>query len=131
LQSESDWRVYLFQQENKIVKYMMLLYTVESEVPDDDPELFQTWATLLRDLKAAGVLLDNNGLAPTANATTVRVRNGKTLTTDGPFAETHEQMGGYFLLELPDLDEAIRWAEKIPHAKYGSVEIRPLWDQVQ
>jgi hypothetical protein len=113
------------------MKYMMLLYTVESEVPENDPELFQSWITLLQELKAAGVLLDNNGLAPTANATTVRVRNGKTLTTDGPFAETHEQMGGYFVLDLQDLDEAIRWAEKIPHAKYGSVEIRPLWDQIQ
>ena len=85
----------------------------------------------MQELKAAGVLLDNNGLAPVANATTVRVRNAKTLITDGPFAETHEQMGGYFLLDLQDLDEAIRWAEKIPHAKYGSVEIRPLWDQTQ
>ena len=124
-------RVYRFQLEKKIVKYMMLLYTAESEVPEDDPELFQNWVTLLQELKAAGVLLDNNGLAPVANATTVRVRNGKALITDGPFAETHEQMGGYFLLELQDLDEAIRWAEKIPHAKYGSVEIRPLWDQIQ
>jgi len=112
------------------MKYMLLLYTTESEVPENDPELYQAWVTLLQELKAAGVLLDNNGLAPVANATTVRVRNGKTLTTDGPFAETHEQMGGYFLLELPDLDEAIRWAAKIPHAKYGSVEIRPLWDQI-
>jgi hypothetical protein len=113
------------------MKYMMLLYTADAEVPEDDPELYQNWVTLLQELKAAGVLLDNNGLAPIANATTVRVRNGKTLTTDGPFAETHEQMGGYFLLDLQDLDEAIRWAEKIPHAKYGSVEIRPLWDQIQ
>jgi len=113
------------------MKYMLLLYTPESEVPENDPALYQNWVTLLQELKGAGVLLDNNGLAPVANATTVRVRNGKTLSTDGPFAETHEQMGGYFLLELPDLDEAIRWAEKIPHATYGSVEIRPLWDQIQ
>src|SRR5215212_3321051 len=120
----------LFNRRTRSMKYMLLLYTTESEVPENDPELYQAWVTLLQELKAAGVLLDNNGLAPVANATTVRVRNGKTLTTDGPFAETHEQMGGYFLLELPDLDEAIRWAAKIPHAKYGSVEIRPLWDQI-
>src|SRR5580765_2228220 len=106
MQSELDWRVYLLQQENKIMKYMLLLYTTESEVPENTPDLYQDWVTLLQELKAAGVLLDNNGLAPTANATTVRVRNGKTLTTDGPFAETHEQLGGYFLLELQDLDEA-------------------------
>ena len=80
-----------------------------------------------KELKAAGVLLANNGLDPVTNATTVRVRDGKTLITDGPFAETHEQLGGYFLLECNDLDEAIRWAEKIPTAKYGSIEIRPLW----
>jgi hypothetical protein len=113
------------------MKYMMLLYTAESEVPDNDPGLFQEWMTLLQELKAAGVLLDHNGLAPVASATTVRVRSGKALTTDGPFAETHEQLGGFLLLELQDLDEAIRWAGKIPHSKYGSVEIRPLWDQIK
>jgi hypothetical protein len=66
-----------------------------------------------------------------ADATTVRVRNGETLTTDGPFAETHEQLGGYYLLDCKDLDEAIAWAEKFPTAKYGSIEIRPLnvWSQ--
>jgi hypothetical protein len=60
----------------------------------------------------------------------VRVRNGQTLSTDGPFAETHEQLGGFFMLDCKDLDEAMRWAAKIPHAQYGSVEIRPLWDQI-
>jgi len=113
------------------MKYMLLLYTNESEIPENATDLYQEWVTLLGELKGAGVLLDSNGLAPVANATTVRVRSGKTLTTDGPFAETHEQLGGFFMLELQDLDEAIRWAEKIPHATYGSVEIRPLWDQTQ
>ena len=75
------------------------------------------------------MLLDNNGLAPIATATTVRVRDGKTLTTDGPFAETHEQFGGYFMLDCADLDEALGWAAKISHAKYGSVEVRPLWSE--
>ena len=77
------------------------------------------------------MLLSNNSLSPVADATTVRVRDGKTLTTDGPFAETHEQLGGYYLLDCKDLDEAIAWAEKIPTAKYGSIEIRPLnvWSQ--
>jgi len=61
----------------------------------------------------------------------VRVRDGKTLITDGPFAETHEQLGGYYLLDCKDIDEALRWAAKIPSAKYGSVEVRPLnqWSQ--
>jgi hypothetical protein len=68
---------------------------------------------------------------PVTDATTVRVRNGKTLITDGPFAETHEQLGGYYLLDCKDLDEAIGWAAMIPSAKYGSIEVRPpnQWSQ--
>ncbi len=85
------------------------------------------WFAYMQEAQAAGVLLSNDGLAPVANATTVRVRNGKTLITDGPFAETHEQLGGYSVLECKDLDEAIRWAEKIPTAKYGSIRDPPLW----
>lgn len=116
------------------MKYMLLMYSKESETQEWTQEeaqaLFQTWQTLLREAKDAGVLLSNTGLSPVANATTVRVREGKTLITDGPFAETHEQLGGFILLECKDLDEALRWAAKIPHAKYGSVEIRPLWDQI-
>ena len=73
----------------------------------------------------------HNGLSPIADATTMRVREGRTLITDGPFAETHEQLGGYYVLDCQDLDEAIRWAAKIPSAKDGSIEIRPLWGQKQ
>jgi hypothetical protein len=76
------------------------------------------------------VLVANNGLAPISSATTVRVRAGKTLTTDGPFAETHEQLAGFSILECQNLDDAIGWATRIPMARYGSIEIRPLWDQV-
>ena len=78
-------------------------------------------------MEAAGVLVSSNGLSSVADATTVRVREGKALTTDGPFAETHEQLGGYYLLACKDLDEAIAWAQKIPTAQYGSIEVRPLW----
>ncbi len=92
--------------------------------------LTKTWADFVQEISASGVLISNSGLAPVANATTVRVRKDKTLITDGPFAETHEQLGGYFLVECKDLDEAIRWTQKIPTAKYGSIEIRPLWSQV-
>lgn len=114
------------------MKYMLLLYASESATANFTPEEFEkigpeTWFALMGEMQAAGVLLDNNGLAPIATATTVRVRDGKTLTTDGPFAETHEQFGGYFLLNCSDLDEALGWAAKIPHAWYGSVEVRPLW----
>ena len=116
------------------MKYMLLMYANESAVPetpeDQQAVSLQAWFALMEEMKTAGVLLSNNGLSPVANATTVRVREGKTLITDGPFAETHEQLGGFFLLECTDLDEALRWAEKIPHAKYGSVEVRPLWSEV-
>jgi hypothetical protein len=114
------------------MKYMLLMYRNESDVPETPEEqqaAAPAWNTLRKDMKAAGVLLSNNGLDPVAIATTVRVREDKTLITDGPFAETHENLGGYFLLECNDLDEVICWAEKIPSAKYGSIEIRPLWGQ--
>ena len=111
------------------MKYMLLFYWNEATVPADVSELYQAWQDVSRDAAAAGVLLSRNGLKPVSNATTVRVRDGKTLTTDGPFAETHEQLGGYFLVECKDLDEALAWAAKIPTAWYGSVEIRPLWEQ--
>jgi hypothetical protein len=118
------------------MKYMLLMYANEAKAPQTPEEyqaVAQSWYALGEELKAAGVLLSNNGLNPIADATTVRVRDGKTLTTDGPFAETHEQLGGYYLLECKDLDEAIRWAAKIPTAQYGSIEVRPLnvWSQKQ
>ena len=81
---------------------------------------------LQQDLGAAGVLESTGGL-PAGAATTIRVRDSKTLITDGPFAETHEQLGGYFLLNCENLDEAIAWAAKIPFADDGAIEIRPLW----
>lgn len=112
------------------MKYMMLIYNNASEAPEYTPEqqqaVAQAWYAFGNEAKAAGVLLSNNGLAPVSDATTVRVRNGKTLTADGPFAETHEQLGGYYILDCKDLDEAIGWAAKIPGAKYGTIEVRPL-----
>jgi len=114
------------------MKYMLLLYASESEMPKYSPEelqaLQQEWMALLKDTADARVLVASGGLSPIANATTVRVREGKTLITDGPFAETHEQLGGYFILDCKDLDEAIGWAVRIPHAATGSVEIRPWWN---
>jgi hypothetical protein len=114
------------------MKYMLLMYWHESAgptTPEELQDLRGAWSALRKEMKAAGALLGANGLDPIANATTVRVREHKTLITDGPFAETHEKLGGYFLLECADLDEAIGWAEKIPAAKYGSIEIHPLWGQ--
>jgi len=115
------------------MKYLLLMYASESQFPP--PEEIQAdvpaWHDLLKETKEAGVLVSTNGVAPGSSATTVRIREGRTMLTDGPFAETHEQLGGYFLLDCKDLDEAIRWAEKIPTVKYGSIEIRPLWSPQQ
>lgn len=111
------------------MKYMLLMYSAETEEPNSPEEqqaVQAAWGALLKEMGAAGVLESTGGL-PAANATTIRVREGKTLTTDGPFVETHEQLGGYFLLKCDNLDEAIAWAAKIPFAHEGAIEIRPLW----
>ena len=113
------------------MKYMLLIYNNENApapqmTPEQQKAEMEAWFTFGTDAEKAGVMVSNEGLAPTASATTVRVRDSKTLTTDGPFAETHEQLGGYYLLDCKDLDEAIGWAAKIPGAKYGSIEVRPV-----
>lgn len=109
------------------MKYMVLMYANEADVPRTSEEI-QAWHALRKEIRASEVYIDSGGI-PVATTTTVRIRENKTLITDGPFAETHEQLGGYFVLNCKDLDEAIRWAEKLPAAKYGSIEIRPLWPQ--
>src|SRR5579859_6176752 len=107
------------------MKYMLLMYWNQADQPTaPDTAAFQeaakAWADVNKEAQEAGVLISTNGLSPVGNATTVRVRDGKTLITDGPFAETHEQLGGYYLVECKDIDEAVRWAAKIPAAKDGS-----------
>lgn len=114
------------------MKYMLLMYAHEADAPNT-PETYQAarqaWDAFGAELQAAGVLEANSGLSPVSSATSVRVRDGKTVISDGPFAETHEQLGGYYVLNCKDLDEAIGWAAKIPTAKYGTIEIRPPWGQ--
>ena len=110
------------------MEYMLLIYHNESEkLPEaTQHQLYQEYMTFTQDISKAG---KNKGGAPleqTATATTVRVRNGKTVVTDGPFAETKEQLGGYYLVEAKDLDEAISIAARIPGAKFGSIEVRPI-----
>jgi hypothetical protein len=113
------------------MKYLLLMYAAESIDSKDSKEDLQsaakTWAEFRKEMSASGVLISSGGVPDVSNVTTLRVRNDKTMITDGPFAETHEQLGGYFVLDCKDLDEAIDWAKKIPTAKYGSIEIRPLW----
>ena len=114
-------------------RYAVLLYWPESETPGYGTPAFKqmadAFATFKGDIGTTGVMTSSEGLQPTSSATTVRVREGKTLTIDGPFAETREQLGGVWLFECKDLDEAITWAAKIPQAQTGSIEIRPLWQQ--
>ena len=81
-----------------------------------------------REVTESGAMLGGEGLQPSGTATTVQVRDGQTLTSDGPFADTREQLGGYYLLDCRDLDEAIGWAAKIPGAQNGTIEVRPVMD---
>jgi hypothetical protein len=110
------------------MKYLLLMYANDSKYSQEELQAAaKTWAEFRQEMSASGVLISSGGVPDVANVTTLRVRNEKTMITDGPFAETHEQLGGYFVVDCKDLDEAIHWAEKIPTAKYGSIEIRPLW----
>src|SRR5258706_15595071 len=110
------------------MKYILLMYANESEAPKTPEEhqaIAQAWYAYMGEAKAAGILLDNSGMDPDGTATTIRVRDGKTLITDGPFAETHEQIVAYSVLNCTNLAETIRWADKIPTSRYGSIEVRP------
>lgn len=117
------------------MKYMMLLYQDPDLAPNYSPAemqaAVQAWQAVEKDAKAAGVWVDFHGLVPAAEATTVRVRGGKTQITDGPFAETHEVLAGAYVFNCKDLDEALAWAARFPGATYGSIEVRPLnqWSQ--
>ncbi|HEV3303392.1 MAG TPA: YciI family protein [Planctomycetaceae bacterium] len=109
------------------MKYMLLIYSDEQAWTDDEREhCFAESTQLTHDLNTAGQYLGASPLHPVSTATSVRVRNGKRLVTDGPFAETREQLGGYFLIEAPDLDAAIGIAGRIPGARKGTVEVRPV-----
>jgi hypothetical protein len=111
------------------MKYMLLVYTDENAWADDEREAcYAESAALTRELHARGQYVSANPLHPVAAATSVRVREGKPLVTDGPFAETREQLGGYFMVDVKDLDEALAIAGRIPGARKGTVEVRPVLD---
>jgi len=112
------------------MEYMILIYGDERAFGGLDEAklkaMYSEYGSYTQDLMKAGVMRGGSELKPVATATTVRIRGGKVLTIDGPFAETKEQLGGYYLIEVPDLDQAVKWAAKCPGAKTGSVEVRPL-----
>jgi hypothetical protein len=112
------------------MQYLLLIYLPESQWETlgqpERQEIYAQYRDLIGDLQKTGKYLGGNELQPTSTATTVRVRNGKKAVTDGPFAETKEQLGGYFLVEAKDLDEAMAIAARIPSATTGSIEVRPV-----
>jgi hypothetical protein len=111
------------------MKYICLIYGDEAGGPQSAEEgeaLHKAYWAYTQDLQSAGKMVAGEALESVATATTVRVRGGETLTTDGPFAETKEQLGGFYLVDCDNLDEALQWAAKIPGASTGSVEVRPI-----
>jgi len=112
------------------MKYLLLIYENEASFANvseaEQGQIFEEYMTYSRGIKKNGNYLGGEALQPVATATTVRQRNGKTLTTDGPFAETKEQLGGFYMVEAKDLDEAIKLANGIPAVRTGSIEVRPI-----
>jgi hypothetical protein len=114
------------------MRYMLLIYGNENgraNVSEADQQAeMAKWFAYTEEMRAAGVSQQGDALQPTATATSVRAEGGEPLVTDGPFAETKEQLGGYYLLDVADLDEAIKWAQKCPGARYGTIELRPIME---
>ena len=114
------------------MRYLLLIASDENAQstlsPDEEATTLGEYGEWMKSMGERGVLQGGERLRPTSDATTVRVRNGDVLSTDGPFAETKEQLAGYYLVECKDLDEAIEVAGKLPGAKYGSIEVRPIWE---
>jgi hypothetical protein len=112
------------------MQYLVLIYDNEQVWNDMPPEqsqkLFGDYMAYTQEMSKAGVLRGGDALKPVSTATTLRIRDGKTLTTDGPFAETKEQLGGYYLIDVANLEEALKWAAKCPSAAFGSIEVRPV-----
>jgi hypothetical protein len=114
------------------MKYLLQIFANETEenaIPEVEMgAMMEAFGAYTEALVKAGALLGGERLRPVSDATSVRVRNGKTEVLDGPFAETREQLGGYYLIEAPDLDAALAWAARCPSASYGTIEVRPIWE---
>ena len=112
------------------MQYLLLIYGAEgqwdSRAGEEQQAIYQEYSALTTDLREQGKLISANELQPTSTATTVTVHDGEPIVTDGPFAETKEALGGYYLIEADSLDEALEWAARIPSARDGSIEVRPV-----
>jgi hypothetical protein len=108
------------------MKYIALIYSATGAEAGYEGDMMADYGQFNQDAIAASVFIAGDALMPVSDASSVQVRAGSTAITDGPFAETKEVLGGYYLLECADLDEAIKWAAKIPTAKYGTIEVRPI-----
>ena len=117
------------------MQYLLTIWVEEAKVAASSPEEMkahaEAFAEFVKEVTDRGILLSSAPLQPAAIATTVRVQDGEVLTTDGPFVETKEQLAGYFVLECPDLDEAIDLASRIPAASAGSIEVRPVNEELR
>jgi hypothetical protein len=120
--------------QEEAMQYLCLIYDDEKEFqklpPAESAKIIGEFTAFTDAVKRSGHYVGGNALEPTHTATTVRVRQGKVATTDGPFAETKEQLGGYYLLKARDLNEAIQLASRIPGARFGSVEVRPVMEML-
>ena len=113
------------------MQYLLMIYANEAEYAKIDPatlqKVYEEYGAFTQGIVKSGNFKAGDRLQPTTTATKVRIRDGKMLMTDGPFAETREQLGGYYLVDAKDLDEALAIAAKIPGARFGSIEVRPIW----
>lgn len=113
------------------MQYMLLIYgneaNMQSATKSDVDQMVAAYGAYTQALKAAGILVSADRLRPSNTASTVRITNGKTAVLNGPYAETREQLGGYYVVDVPDLDAAISWAARCPGAAHGSMEVRPVW----
>ena len=112
------------------MQYMLLIYSPPSDwqsVPAEQRQaIMEAYGSFTEELQASGKMVAGDALQPISTATSIRVRDGETLTTDGPFAETKEVLGGYYLIDVETLDEALDWGAKIPGAQFGTIEVRPV-----
>jgi hypothetical protein len=113
------------------MKYLLMIYASEADeakmTPADTGQVMQAYGAYTEALSQAGIKLASDRLRPSSEATSVRVKGGKTEVLNGPYAETREQLGGYYLIDVPDLDAALSWAARCPGASHGTIEVRPIW----